>query len=804
MQFSAHEFSLDQRSGLNLTPDRNLPIKEKLDLQFYVQFDKEHTSYFGYIFRLIVGDRNIDLIHGVVPENPNNFELILGDEPSKIAFHIPVEELTRDWIKFRFEIDFRNNQVTAYIRDTLLADEFKDFDKKAGFRLMFGAHNYANFSSTDVPAMILRDVEVIDGNDHFLWPLNETEGTVAHSVPKGNNGLAINPGWLLKRHNTWSSILNRGFSGGVKTTFDSQNGDLYILSSDSVHVFNANDQSMKRFAQDKPFNIGSPCNIIFNNVSNSLVKYSLDNNYVSTFDFNTGQWTSFNRGTVELTNYLHHNRFIKADGSILTFGGYGYHMYKNSLMSWNRETKQFEQIPYKGVFHPRYLAGGGFNPVDGKYYIIGGYGSESGKQSVNPHYYYEIQSFSMEDSTFSILDDFPKAQVGFCLANSVVFDDSSNVYALHFPKNEFNNKLQLVKIPLQNPELIELGDPIDYSFLDVKSFADLYYSKGNNSLVAVSTYTSEDQSTVSVHSIAFPPQPFIMEATSVKKGTPGPSLAILVAIAAMALAILLFFPKKRIAKADRLPNAVPREPMQKSRKNSIILFGGFQVIDREGNDITAQFTPLPKKIFLFILLHSLRNNKGVSSNTMYETFWFDKSVESARNNRAVNIVKLKSLLEKLDNASISKETGYWKFDFDPAMIYIDYFEYLQIVNQETELTREDMVSLLSIIEKKPFLNNTNAEWLDPFKSDLSNEIIDTIINYIGKSDEDPEFLMNLVNCIFVFDPVSEEALRVKCKLLIRQGKHSLAKKAYSSFIAEYKILYDEEYGTSFNQVIEEQ
>ena len=86
---------------------------------------------------------------------------------------------------------------------------------------------------------------------------------------------------------------------------------------------------------------------------------------------------------------------------------------------------------------------------------------------------------------------------------------------------------------------------------------------------------------------------------------------------------------------------------------------------------------MPKKLFLFILLHSLRNDKGVSSNTLYETFWFDKSVESARNNRAVNIVKLKSLLENLDTASISKETGYWKFDFDPPAVYIDYFEYLQ-------------------------------------------------------------------------------------------------------------------------------
>jgi two-component SAPR family response regulator len=250
------------------------------------------------------------------------------------------------------------------------------------------------------------------------------------------------------------------------------------------------------------------------------------------------------------------------------------------------------------------------------------------------------------------------------------------------------------------------------------------------------------------------------------------------------------------------PSLKRQEALPRSKENSIFLFGGFQVFDKQGNDITAKFTPLPKKIFLFIMLNSLRNEKGVSSNALYETFWFGKSVESARNNRAVNIVKLKSLLEQLETASISKETGYWKFDFDPSRIYIDYFEYLQIVRSSSELTREDIVNLLSTVEGRPFLKNTDADWLDPFKSEISNEIIDTFLRYLGESSDDPEFLLHLVNCIFLFDPVSEEGLKIQCRLLIKQGKHSLAKKSYSRFINEYQKLYDEEYGLSFNQIIE--
>jgi two-component SAPR family response regulator len=205
-------------------------------------------------------------------------------------------------------------------------------------------------------------------------------------------------------------------------------------------------------------------------------------------------------------------------------------------------------------------------------------------------------------------------------------------------------------------------------------------------------------------------------------------------------------------------------------------------------------------LLLFILLNSLRNGKGVSSNALYETFWFDKSVESARNNRAVNIVKLKSLLENLDSVSISKDAGYWKFDFDPGKVRIDYYEYLAIVRDKKERDRKDMEALLSIVENSPFLNNIHEEWLDSFKSDISNETIDVFLNYIKNSKDDHEFLLHLTNCIFIFDAVSEEALKLQCRMLLKQGKHSLAKNAYTRFTSEYKYLYDEEYGLSFNQV----
>jgi len=265
--------------------------------------------------------------------------------------------------------------------------------------------------------------------------------------------------------------------------------------------------------------------------------------------------------------------------------------------------------------------------------------------------------------------------------------------------------------------------------------------------------------------------------------------------------LLFYFLRKRARKPVQKNTA--RKTPQKKKENSIILFGGFQVFDNSGQDITGQFSPLLKNLFLFILLHSLRDDKGVSNDTLYETFWFDKSVENARNNRSVNIIKLKSILESVGSSTISKETGYQKFYSNPDQVWIDYQDYLLIIGQESDLSREQINKLLSIIENKAFLKNTHADWLDPFKSEVSNVIIDTLLKYMESADEDEEFILHLTNCIFQCDPVSEEALKVRCKLLIRQGKHSLAKESYSRFVKEYKQLYDDTYELSFKQLIEE-
>ena len=113
--------------------------------------------------------------------------------------------------------------------------------------------------------------------------------------------------------------------------------------------------------------------------------------------------------------------------------------------------------------------------------------------------------------------------------------------------------------------------------------------------------------------------------------------------------------------------------------SAILLLGGFQVFDKQGNNITGEFTPTLKLLFLFLLLNSIKGGKGTTSQRLEETFWFDMSKTSAANNRRVNIRKLRLILETVGEVQIVNKNDYWYIDMGEDTL-CDYHQVCQILN----------------------------------------------------------------------------------------------------------------------------
>jgi hypothetical protein len=120
-----------------------------------------------------------------------------------------------------------------------------------------------------------------------------------------------------------------------------------------------------------------------------------------------------------------------------------------------------------------------------------------------------------------------------------------------------------------------------------------------------------------------------------------------------------------------------------------------------------------------------------------------------------------------------------------------------------EINKKHIKRLIKITKKGSFLLNLNYEWLDSFKSDVSDRIVDTLVDF-GENftiEEEPDFMINLADSIFNFDSINEEAMFFKCKAQYIMGKHSLAESTFKKFIKEYEILYGQEYEYSFVEVL---
>ena len=202
-------------------------------------------------------------------------------------------------------------------------------------------------------------------------------------------------------------------------------------------------------------------------------------------------------------------------------------------------------------------------------------------------------------------------------------------------------------------------------------------------------------------------------------------------------------------------------------------------------------------------MYTFKNNKGISSEKLVEFLWYDKSPKHARNNRSVNTTKLRVLLKELGDLELTKETGYWKITFDYKKLKSDYFDLIRITEEVKNISKERIDLLVKITEKGPFLHNLNYEWLDYFKADVSDRIINTLTNYMHNEDieKDPDFIIHLSDCIFNFDSINEDAMIYKCKAQYMMGKHSLAEGTFKKFEKEYKLLYAQDYENSYQDIL---
>jgi hypothetical protein len=627
LAFNSHEVVQDKRTNLGLSLD-NVSPKDNLEASFDLSFIPNRAIYFGYIMRLVGDDKqNIDLVYDN-QANTRHFKIIVGERLSKISFNIDEKQLFGQWNKLRLLVDYKNDKITVTSGKEIYTEVGVHLQRAKNYKLLFGANAYRQFQTTDLPPIKLRDVKVVQAGDLIAnWPLSEWEGNTANETVNQSNGTVTNPLWVKARHRNWSVEKELSMPGDASVAFDPSNEVVYIITPDSLVSFSVNKIPQVKtiaYASGKQLLVPGGQAIFANG---KIYYLYVDQMNLGTYDPASQRW---DKGFTNIaTNNGHLNKFYnKADNSIYTVGGYGQLIYKDSVKRYDFVSNSWQKIKTKGdIFTPRYLAGLGTNATGDTAYVIGGYGSASGQQIVNPRNIYDMMRYTVKDQTFKKLFTIDVKKEDFAFANSLVINArDKSFYGLIFPQHKFNSSLQLMHGSLDKAAYTLVGDTIPYKFHDIHSYADVSYFPQSGQFLAVTLFKENDQTRIKIYSLLSPPEPLITDAAEAKHISIWVWVAVVFGLVSVAA---VYLRKKRAVTpldvikpvAETAPAAVPQTVPEvimedehnrnANNKNAIFLFGDLQLFTPDGNEITKYFTPLLKELFLVIVLYSIKLYRGV-------------------------------------------------------------------------------------------------------------------------------------------------------------------------------------------------
>jgi len=825
LEFKSHEVEKGNRTGLDLTPEKPFHFPGGFSITFEAMFHRKSQQIFGYILR-IIGNNN------------QNIDLVLASEYDIYPNIIVTTSKAESLLNYKFE-DFGNTydewlpiSITFKIEESLLiisignkkysfaisnANDFKNVN------IVFGKNDYLKSPIRDVPPMVIKEILIKDSEEKpiYHWSLSKHVTGGVYDELKKHFASCSNPLWILDKHTSWEKLLTFNTRSNPQICYNEKENDIAIADAIDFYTFNTNTGILKKDSLTKGQPHGNLMNqLIYDPVRNKYCSYSFEKK-ASYYDSIKKSWDN-NAPDFELYHW-HHNRYLyPGDSCLYLFFGYGHHKYSNEIFRYNPKNNSLESINFKGnIPPPRYLSGLG-KIDDDRILLFGGYGSTTGNQEFFPKNYYDCYIINLKTKEIKKLWELNVTDRNFVVANSVVVDTTKHCfYALCFPQQEFSTYLQLCRFSMEKPQYKILADSIPFVFHDIHSYVDLYLNNRTNELFTVTFFpqVTDSVSFVSIYKLAYPP---LQKSDLYQDNTEGRSknwvvlAGIIALLCSLGVYFLLVNRGKRNIKEnpsiDSFPKPEEEEPIIsikpvniRVKKQSIFLFGGFQVMNREGRDITGEFTPLLKQLFLIILLNTLKDGKGISSLKLREALWFDKSEESANNNRGVSLSKLRQIFEQIGVIQIKNQNSYWLIEFDED-IYCDYYEALILMKRlknKTTRTGKDIKKVLSIVSFGELLPNLQIDLVDPFKADFSNELIDLFLDIVQQPGLDitSQDRINLINSILIQDSLNEEALKLKCILLVNMGKNGLAKKVYDSFSKEYRLLLGTDFKHSFEQII---
>lgn len=808
LHFRSFEVDQDKRTNLNLTPNHPLTLENGFSLEFEIQLRKEEQN-FGYVFRIIGNDtENIDLLADVA-SNEYLFSLVSAN---KSIIRFKKNEITNfkigSWTRVQLFYNFITNEIVLTIDKESRKVHFTSSNFKK-IKVSFGRNNNPLFATTDVPPMTIRDIRVFDSKHKLAryWKLDKHTADGVNDECIHDKAVCSNPTWEIDNQVRWQHkirlILPYAYP---QIAFDGSTGRVFIVKEKHITIYNSESGQLDSLIASKgeAFNCMSN-QLVFDESHHKLISYSFDNKNLAQYNFYKNEWSNSSNERI-LPYFWHHSKCIIPEDSILvTAGGYGFHKYNGIIMEYSFLKKEWKKNDISKSIPPRYLGSLGYFGNSELLYF-GGYGSESGNQDEFPRNYYDLYKINIKTLKVKKVWELNVPNENFTTGNSMVINKGKNTfYVLKYPNSKYSSMIKVYEFSIGQPNFREVGDSIPYKFSDVESYCDLFFCPKTSQLVAVTAVLTNGKTDLNVYTIAYPPLQKIdvlqEENNAYWKWY---FLLILILPASIIFIVLKKSKQHRLENIEQITGNYNLDITENELKpSSINLLGAFQVIDKDGINITGGFTQTLTQIIVLILLYTIKNGQGISSQELTDILWYDKDSESARNNRNVNLNKLRLLLKKVGCLELVNSNSYWSIHIDKEITcdYKSVMFIIDLINKQKVENLEIINEFLSISSRGVLLPNMQYGWLDNFKGNYTNSVVEILLELSHKEMVKSNYglLLRISEVILLLDNIEEDAARLKVYSLFNLGKKGQSKQFFEKFLDDYKSLMGVEIKDSFDQ-----
>ncbi len=806
--FHGMEARIDQRTSYNVFGDR----PEVFDGEFRMEFGlyTRPTAEFGYFFRLKDRGDSRRIWNLSYDSRGDSIVVRLNEEGrhSLIKASLPHDRLKPlHWHRVALGFDLLKDSVRLEIAGKSFSTHSEGLPDRLRAGLEFGRSDHI----IDVPAFAIRNLRVSGSGKEFLFPLNQRTGC---SVPDSRHrlrGSVQNPEWLINEALRWKEIGSFSYSDIAGAAYNSVRKEFLYFTRDGMTVLDLMDD------RSYSFRFRSPCPVemkLGNNFvtpdGKRVVCYEIyndevpqDSPSVAEFDLDTGDWRTL--GTQRLGMPLHHHGcfFNPVSGRYTILGGFGNMLYNGSFYELDEKSGTWNEVwkEHGGdVIYPRYFTSTG---CDDKYiYVYGGMGNECGEQVVGRRYFYDLHRVEPRTGNCTLLwrldwegaDKVPVRNL--CT-------DGDWFYTLCYPEYVGKSELYLYRFSIADGSREILGDSIPIISDKMRTNANLWLDRELGCFFAtVQEFEDDIKSTLKIYSLAYPPltaEEAPLDGESGGRMSWWAVVLCVLAAASLLTASVLTVRKRKRRHAEEFGRnhggTGSRKMFRHPQKpDSISLFGDFTVLDHEGNDITTLFTA--QQILILCLLIK-RGDNGISTRRLSSILWPDKEEEKVKNSRGVALNNLRRSLSRLEGASVAYRDGRYYLELAPPCS-CDWFE-LNSALREKELDKD---RILGIISGGKFLKSIGDEIFDDFKEKAENIVLPLLQEELDARfrAKDYEAVCEIGEMIAVIDPTDENALRTVIRAMRRQKRTEEALVVYAAFCAEYKKANDADFGLPFKEI----